>query len=170
MWERRPLDEEKWECEIEKVEDRRRGCSSGGRSVCVSECVCVCFTICCSVIKSVLMKAGQDSFCREGWPTLDHHQHEATTSWDEPKVNLLSLRMAFSKLQSDFVQGMQVKLMNVMTINVVSVRGLQLGLTLSSWSDSISFHSPKYKLTQKVCILTAVLPTTDDVTKVRWHV
>ena len=38
--------------------------------VCVSVCVCVCFTICCSVIKSGLMKAGQDTFCMEGWLIL----------------------------------------------------------------------------------------------------
>lgn len=54
----------------EKVERGGEIASRGSGSACVSKDVSV-FTICCSVIKRCLMKAGQDSCCMEGWPTLD---------------------------------------------------------------------------------------------------
>jgi len=58
---------------IENLRNVERGGKvfSQGAGVCASMNVSV-FTICCSVIKSGLMKAGQGSFCIEGWPTLDH--------------------------------------------------------------------------------------------------
>lgn len=69
-----PIDAlKKWEWEIAESRGQEARFSPQGAAVWVSENMCACDTICCSVTKSVLMNAGQDSFCMEGWPILCHH-------------------------------------------------------------------------------------------------